>query len=123
METRIKQLTWGSIEVQVGSVTRTFRDCKLWPGGAVSWNWQETDTHHEPGIQPADIEEVLAKDIDVILLTRGRLLRLKMAPETERLLETSGIEYYFEETRRAADRFNQLIEEGRRPGGVFHSTC
>lgn len=123
VETKITKLTWGEIEVQVGTQTRTFRDCKLWPGGAVSWNWQETGTHHEPGIQPEDIQDLIAKGIDVLVLTRGRLLRLKLAPETEQMLQEKGLEYHFEETRRAAEHFNRLVEEGRKVGGVFHTTC
>lgn len=123
METKIISLSWGEIEVRIGGQTRTFRDCKLWPGGAVSWSWEETDTHHVPGIQPADIHEILAKDIDVLLLSRGRLLRLQMAPETRQLLEERGIEFHFEETRTAADHFNRLVDEGRKVGGIFHTTC
>ena len=47
------------------------RDYKLYPGGGREWDWKETDTHHVPGIQPADVEELLAHGSKVIVLSRG----------------------------------------------------
>ena len=37
----------------------SFRDAKLFPGGSRKWDWNETGTHHTPGIQPADVKELL----------------------------------------------------------------
>jgi hypothetical protein len=54
---RITQLSWGRLEVDGD---QTFKDAKLFPGGAREWDWRETGTHHVPGIQPADLEELLA---------------------------------------------------------------
>jgi hypothetical protein len=35
------------------------KDFKLYPGGGREWDWTETNTGHVPGIQPADVEELL----------------------------------------------------------------
>lgn len=121
--TTITYLSWGRMEVAVDGRIHQFRDCKVWPGGAVDWDWTETGTHHEPGIQPADIQEVLDHDADVVVLSEGMRRRLRAAPETEDLLRSSGIEYYVTETRRAVELFNELSAQGKRVGGVFHSTC
>ena len=65
---RITHLSWGRMEVEgVGSG----RDFKLYPGGGREWDWAETGTHHVPGIQPADVAELLEKGSKVIVLTRG----------------------------------------------------
>ena len=122
-ETLITNLSWGEMKVNVGEQTLHFKDCKLWPGGGREWRWDETGTHHNPGIQPADIEEVLSNDVDVMILTRGQLGRLDVAPETETLLQTRGIQYRIETTKKAVRLFNTLTQEGKRVGGVFHSTC
>ena len=53
----ITHLSWGKLEVADHG---TFKDAKLWPGGARAWDWSETGTRHEPGIQPADVAELLA---------------------------------------------------------------
>ncbi len=122
-DTAITSLSWGKMEVRVGSETYHFRDCKVWPGGAAEWDWRLTGTKHEPGIQPADIEEILEHGVEVMILSRGQKLLLKTSPETESLLTSRGIEYHVEETKRAVELFNELSQQGRRVGGVFHSTC
>jgi hypothetical protein len=120
---RVKYAGWGKIEVTIGSRTLTFRDCKVWPGGATGWDWRITNTHHQPGTQPADVEEILEHGIDTMVLSRGASLALGTCPETEDLLRDRGIEYYIEETKKAVDLYNSLVEQGKRVGGIFHSTC
>jgi len=119
----ITSLTWGNMEVQIGKKQRVFKDCKLWPGGGREWKWDETGTRHSPGIQPADVEEILSKDVDVMILTRGQLGRLGVCPETEALLREHGIAFHIEQTQKAVQLFNELVKQGKRAGGLFHSTC
>ena len=68
-------------------------------------------------------EEILDQDVEVMVLSRGMQLRLRTSPETEALMRSRGIEYHIEETQKAVMKFNELAEEGRRVGGIFHSTC
>jgi hypothetical protein len=121
--TLITHLSWGQMEVQIGATTYRFKDCKVWPGGAKAWDWNLTGTRHQPGIQPADIEEIVAHGVEVMILSRGMQLRLRTCPETEALLHRQGIECYIEETGQAVERFNNLIQQGKKVGGIFHSTC
>jgi len=121
--TLITNLAWGKMEVTVGEQRLHFKDCKLWPGGGREWNWGETGTHHSPGIQPADIEEVLQQGVDVIVLGRGMFGRLGVCKETEVLLREQGVAFHVEKTKRAVSLFNDLSEQRVRVGGVFHSTC
>ena len=51
---RITHLSWGRLEVEGREAA--FKDAKLFPGGARTWDWNETGTRHMPGIQPADVE-------------------------------------------------------------------
>src|SRR4051812_14066129 len=86
---------WGFVEVEeVGRL----RDAKLWPGGGRGWDWNETGTHHRPGIQPADLAELLDHSPDVVVLSRGRELRLETSPEAVALLEGRGVEAVLVET-------------------------
>ncbi len=119
----ITHISWGKMDVTTNGDTRSFKDCKVWPGGAVAWDWSLTGTHHQPGIQPADIEEILAHGIEVMILSRGMQLRLQTCPETIEQLRTQGIEYHIEETKAAVDLFNDLMRQGKSVGGIFHSTC
>ena len=117
---RIAALSWGCMKVDgLG----TGKDFKLWPGGGSEWDWTETGTHHVPGIQPEDVRELIDHGARIIVLSRGQLRRLKTCPETLDLLEDEGIVVHVEETRLAADRYNELAEAGEAVGGLFHSTC
>jgi len=117
---RIGSISWGRMEIDdIGSG----KDFKLWPGGGRPWDWTETGTHHVPGIQPADVEELLTHGSEVVMLSRGMELRLETAPETMALLRERGIEFHVEETNAAVKLYNDLAEHGRPVGGLFHSTC
>lgn len=122
-ETLITNLSWGQMEVTTCGEKQHFKDCKIWPGGAREWRWEETGTHHNPGVQPADIEEVLENEVDVIVLGCGQLGRLNISAQTEALLRERGISYHVEKTKRAVQLFNELARQGKRVGGLFHSTC
>jgi hypothetical protein len=54
---RITHISWGRMEVAGLGIGR---DYKLYPGGGREWDWTETGLHHVPGIQPADVQELLA---------------------------------------------------------------
>jgi hypothetical protein len=116
---RISRLSWGRIEID----DRTpFKDAKLFPGGAREWDWNETGTRHEPGIQPSDVLELLEQGVHVVVLSQGMHRRLRVRPETLRLLEERGVSVHVLQTEEAAALYNQLA--GKVPvGGLFHSTC
>jgi hypothetical protein len=99
------------------------RDFKLWPGGGRAWDWNETGTHHDPGIQPDDVRELLEHGCRVIVLSRGMQMRLGVDPETARFLQDQGVMLHVEDTATAVDIYNRLAMTGEPVGGLFHSTC
>jgi hypothetical protein len=117
---RVETSSWGQIVVQgLGQ----FRDVKLWPGGGRAWDWNETGTCHRPGIQPSDVEELLAHSPELIVLSRGRQLQLQTAPETLALLEQHHIAVVQEETSMAIEAYNRSAQSGGRVAALIHSTC
>ena len=91
-------------------------------GGGRAWDWNETGTRHSPGIQAADLTELLDHGAEVVVLSRGMELRLEVGPEPLDLLESKGIEVHVADTTEAVRIYNELA--GKRPvGGLFHSTC
>ena len=54
---QIAHVSWGRLEVE--GKAEPYKDAKLFPGGSREWNWRETGTEHVPGIQPADVQELL----------------------------------------------------------------
>jgi hypothetical protein len=116
---RITHISWGRMDVEgLG----TGRDFKLFPGGGREWDWTETGTHHVPGIQPADVQELLHHGSRVVILTRGMQLVLQTCPETLQMLRDRGIAYHVEETKAAVELYNRLAQT-KAVGGLFHSTC
>ena len=117
---RIEHITWG--HMIIAGIGRG-KDFKLWPGGARFWDWTETNTHHVPGIQPDDVQELLDHGSRIIILSRGMLLQLQTCNETLQFLDSEGIEVHVKETKQAAQLYNDLAADGKAVGGLFHSTC
>lgn len=116
---RITHISWGHMEVE--GIGRG-KDFKLYPGGGRDWDWNETGTRHVPGIQPADVLELIDRGSEVIVLTRGMELVLQTCPETLEFLRERHISVHVEETRAAVELYNRLAET-QAVGGLFHSTC
>jgi len=116
---RIVRISWGHMEVEGLTPGKDF---KLYPGGGRAWDWNETNTRHTPGIQPADVQELIERGSRVVVLSQGMQLQLQTCPETLQLLKDKGIRVHVEETQAAAELYNRLAES-EMVGGLFHSTC
>lgn len=115
----IEDCSWGRVSVEGHG---TVKDAKLFPGGARGWNWLETGTRHDPGIQPADVAELLDHGAEVIVLSTGVFRRLRVCPETLVLLKDSGVSYHVLPTPDAVDEYNRLADT-QAVGALIHSTC
>lgn len=122
---RIEDLSWGTIRIGMddGEGTRTYKDAKLYPGGSRAWDWNETGTSHRPGVQPADVEELVERGARIVVLSRGMNRRLRVPDATLEWLADRGVETRVEETKEAARIYNEIRSAGRPVGGLFHTTC
>lgn len=118
---KITFFEWGKLEI-VGCET-PFRDAKLYPGGAREWDWTETGTRHSPGIQPADVDELIDNGARTIVLSKGVQLKLKTQKETLQYLEDKGVDVFVLQTGKAIQKYNDLAEAGEPVGALIHSTC
>ena len=96
---KITHLSWGRLEVE--GQDSPFKDAKLYPGGAREWDWDETGTNHEPGIQATDVQELLGHGATVVVLAKGFYERLRVRAETLRELEERNVAAYVEQTEEA----------------------
>jgi len=117
----VTHLSWGRLQVE--GWDGQFKDAKLFPGGAREWDWSETGTSHEPGIQPADVEELLDQGATVVVLSKGFQERLQVRRETLRKLEERKVPVYVERTGEAVRLYNELRKENEKVGALVHSTC
>ena len=98
-------------------------DLKLWPGDGRAWDWRETQTRRVPGVQVADVQELVANGAETGVLSRGMLLMLQTCPETRAFLKTERIPTHVSQTREAVRLYNALAAGGERVAALFHSTC
>jgi hypothetical protein len=63
----IVSIAWGRMEI---AGLRVGKDFKLYPGGGCEWDWNESGTRHQPGIQPTDVEELLTRGATVVVLSQ-----------------------------------------------------
>ncbi|MGZ5890633.1 MAG: hypothetical protein ACXWJS_08575, partial [Hyphomicrobium sp.] len=82
--------------------------------------WCETGTEHTPGIQPADVRELLDHGATTIVLLQGMLKRLEICPETSDLLKRQGVAVCVLPTQDAVDLYNDL-RKTERVAGLVHS--
>jgi hypothetical protein len=116
----IKAMRWGA--VTVGGYEAPFKDVKLFPGGAREWDWIETGTQHTPGIQAADVQELLDHGAGEVILGTGYYERLGVRDETLALLEAAGVKVHIAQSEKAMRLYNELREETA-VGALIHSTC
>lgn len=117
----IQEQSWGHLQVEGFDIG--FKDAKLYPGGARTWDWNETGTRHKPGVQWADVEELVEKGVGVIVLSKGVKEALQIPRETIQALERRGVNVKIAQTDEAVKLYNELVEQGEAVGGLFHSTC
>jgi hypothetical protein len=117
---RIVDDGWGHITVEGAGRCRDAKVCRAAaaPG---------TGTRPAPGTvrasQPADVQELLDHKPDVVVLSRGRQLRLNTCPETLALLAEQGVRVEQCETGLAIELYNRLAESGTAAAALLHSTC
>lgn len=115
----ILEISWGRIEIEGFG---RFKDVKLFPGGAREWDWRETGTAHSPGIQPADVEELVRHGARTVVLSTGMLRRLQVPPDTLAFLDAEGVAAEVLPTTAAVERYGAL-RASERVGALIHSTC
>jgi len=117
---RIRGVSWGRLEVE--GKAESYKDAKLFPGGSSEWNWRETGTIHNPGIQIADVQELLDHGSKVVVLSRGMAECLHVPRETLDFLKERQIPVHVLPTQHAAALYNKLAQT-EAVGGLFHTTC
>ncbi|XP_018935953.1 mth938 domain-containing protein-like [Cyprinus carpio] len=117
----ISSLSWGHMKVK--GCSTSYKDCKVWPGGSRAWDWRETGTSHYPGVQPADLEDVLRTGVQTLVIGRGMNEALQVPPTTLDYVKKLGVDVRVFQTEQAVKEYNALVEQGAKVGGVFHSTC
>ena len=116
----ILECRWGLVRIDDHG---TVKDAKLFPGGARAWGWRETGTRHRPGIQPADVAELVDQGATTVILSTGVLRMLGVCPETLQQLKGQGVLVEVLPTPVAVEMYNRLADREAAVGALIHSTC
>jgi hypothetical protein len=116
---KVVAVSWARIEVDGLGV---YKDAKLYPGGGEEWDWDETGTRHDPGVQLADVEDLIEHGATTVVLSQGMELRLGVPETTVKALRERGITVHVAETTEAVELYNELADSVP-VGGLFHTTC
>ncbi|PAA89710.1 hypothetical protein BOX15_Mlig008732g1, partial [Macrostomum lignano] len=119
----ITKVQWGSI--LVSGKDRPYKDAKVWPTGSRAWDWSETGTSHNPGVQPTDLDELFDKShyLDALVISCGMELVLQVPESTVLYAKERCAQVFVLQTEEAVFKYNELVREGQRVAGLFHSTC
>ncbi|MEJ5227428.1 MTH938/NDUFAF3 family protein [Thermodesulfovibrio sp.] len=83
-------------------------------------SWWRKEGH---GLCMSDLEEVLKRDIKILVIGTGAYEKMKVPEELIEELKEKGIETYVSDTEKAVSIFNKFLEEGKKVAGAFHLTC
>jgi hypothetical protein len=120
---KVSHLEWGKIVIGDGSDSCSYKDCKVFFGGARKWDWNETHTRHDPGIQVGDVQDLIAQGAETFVLSQGMQGVLQITDDVKRYLDEHNLPYEVALTKEAVEIFNTLLSLGKKPAALFHSTC
>ncbi len=117
---------WGQLIILEGDKAIQYKDVIIWVGAtnsqAKKWDWTLSNTRHNPGIQIADIQQFIDQ-VDEVILTRGVDLILQVPQTTIDWVRSKGKVCHVGETPQMIELYNRLVDQGKKVGGLFHSTC
>ena len=102
---------WGKITTYDGSI---HKDCLLKGKIATKWDWSLTNLHHNPGIQIADVMNIIDKNTTTIILSKGMHNVLQTMPETISYLHKLNLIVYHLTTPDAVATYNELVDTFRK---------
>ena len=94
----------------------------FFPAARVNGIGARQELRHKPGIQIADVQELLEHGSKVVVLSRGMAECLHVPRETLDFLKERQIPVHVLPTQHAVALYNKLAQT-EAVGGLFHTTC
>ncbi len=109
----IEDYSFGKINI----AGKNYNDDVILLGEKVLDGWWRESGHR---LSRSDLKKIIEYDPDILIIGTGNSSRMKVPSDLPRKLEFE-VESY--PTRKACDRYNELIESDKRIAGGFHLTC
>lgn len=95
------------------------RDVIIFPERVRS-NWWRREGHR---LHIEDLEEVIEYNPEILIIGTGAYGAMKVPESVIKELEKKGIHVIVANTREACDKYNELIEKGKKVVAALHLTC
>lgn len=89
----------------------------------IYWDGEILQRERKHNITRNDIEELMLKEPEVIVVGTGNSGMMKIDTEAELSARLNGVELVVAETPKAAQEFNKLMRLKKRVVAVMHATC
>lgn len=93
-------------------------DLVLLPG-RINSSWWRQEGHT---LSPADLQDVLAEEIEVLVIGTGFFGLMKVSSGVEQAAAAKGIQLVVEKTKTAVQSYNEHAAR-KKTAGAFHLTC
>ena len=116
MPVRIDDDTFGKIRIDGRPYTA---DLILYPD-RIEENWWRRQGHY---LQVADLSGLAGTTCDALVIGTGAHGAMRVAKEVEMWLKDLAIRWEAHPTGKTCERYNALVEEGKRVVAALHLTC
>ena len=99
---------------------RTYTDDVKLLGRDVIPDWWRAKGHT---VSPEDVADLLAEDVEVLVIGKGRPGMMRTDAALRRVLEERGIRLVEVATAKAVREYERLLERGLRVAAGLHLTC
>ena len=113
---KIEKYSFGKIHIDGQEY---HEDLIIYPDRVQS-GWWRKEGHR---LQLEDIEEVLADPPEALVVGQGKPGKMQVDARVAEELERLNVRLIAAPTHDACERFNELLQEGKRVVAAFHLTC
>lgn len=114
---RVESFSFGRITIDGKKYTS---DIIVSKDGMINSSWWRKEGHN---VHPEDIGEILDASPEVVIFGTGASGLMKVSSAVKEQLQQKGIDVDQMLTSKAKDRFNELVNEGRKVVLAAHLTC
>ena len=128
----IEENKWGYIKINYKNKIFEYgknkerADVIIWYDGLVKWDWKNKSTFsdgHIPGVSKKAVQFLEKKGCEIIIISKGYENVLQTHQDVISYLKKNNITVYHLNSKKAAEKWNNLIKKEKKVGMLFHSTC
>ncbi|MFP4558964.1 MAG: Mth938-like domain-containing protein [Archaeoglobaceae archaeon] len=114
---RVESFSFGRMTIDGKQYTS---DVIVSKDGMINSSWWRKEGHN---VHPGDIGEIIDANPEIVIFGTGASGLMKVSKEVKEQLQQKGIDVDHMLTSKAKDKFNELVNQGKRVVLAAHLTC